>query len=194
MSLAKPTLRAIWAQASTRAIGADGGMLWKLPEDMAFFRRATTGMPVVMGRRTWESFPERFRPLPDRQNIVVTRDASFAADGASIAHSLADGIHGAAAFDDEIWVIGGAQLYEQAMPLLDELWVTEVDTDAEGDAYAPVIDASWTLVRSDPGDPDAWLTSQTGQRYSFKVFARAGRSSCASNSAVVPGSGGTQNR
>ncbi|WOF22029.1 dihydrofolate reductase [Microbacterium betulae] len=167
------TIRSIWAQSRTRAIGGDGGMLWQLPEDTAFFKRATTGLPVVMGRKTWLSFPERFRPLPDRPNIVVTRDEAFRADGVIVVHTLEDGLRAAAAIDDEVWVIGGAEIYRQAMGVADELWVTEVDTDAEGDAYAPEIGDEWEVVRSDPADRDAWLTSRTGTRYRFLVYRRA---------------------
>lgn len=166
------TIRSIWAQSRTRAIGADGGMLWQLPEDMAFFKRATTGAPVVMGRRTWLSFPERFRPLPDRANIVVTRDESFTAEGARVVHTLEDGLAAAAEIDDEVWVIGGAQIYAQAMDVVDELWVTEVDVDAEGDAYAPEIGPEWQVVRSEPEGRTEWLTSRTGTRYRFLVYRR----------------------
>ncbi|MBO3663348.1 dihydrofolate reductase [Microbacterium stercoris] len=165
-------VRAIWAQSASGAIGADGGMLWTLPEDMAFFKRATTGSPVVMGRRTWQSFPDRFRPLPDRPNIVITRDEGFEAPGAEVVHSLDRALARAAELDDEVWVIGGAEIYRQAMPLLDELWVTRVDVDAEGDAYAPEIDGSWHLDRSDPPEHGGWHTSRTGTRYRFEVLRR----------------------
>ncbi|MGK9221461.1 MULTISPECIES: dihydrofolate reductase [unclassified Microbacterium] len=166
------TIRSIWAQSRTRAIGSDGGMLWQLPEDMAFFKRATTGTPVVMGRKTWLSFPERFRPLPDRPNIVVTRDESFAAEGAQVVHSLEDALEAAGRIDDEVWVIGGAQIYAQAMDVVDELWVTEVDVDADGDAYAPEIGEEWRVVRSEPDGAAEWLTSRTGTRYRFVVYRR----------------------
>ncbi|MDI6944529.1 dihydrofolate reductase [Microbacterium barkeri] len=166
------TIRSIWAQSRTRAIGSDGGMLWQLPEDMAFFKRATTGTPVVMGRKTWLSFPERFRPLPDRPNIVVTRDEGFAAEGAQVVHSLEDALEAAGRIDDEVWVIGGAQIYAQAMDVVDELWVTEVDVDADGDAYAPEIGEEWRVVRSEPEGPAEWLTSRTGTRYRFVVYRR----------------------
>ncbi|GAB3278474.1 dihydrofolate reductase [Microbacterium lacusdiani] len=165
-------IRAIWAQASTGAIGAQGGMPWDLPEDLAFFKRATSGCPVLMGRRTWQSFPERFRPLPDRPNIVITRDEGFEAPGAQVVHSLDDALEEAAKLDDEVWVIGGAEIYRQAMPLLDELWVTRIDLDVDGDAYAPEIDDSWHLVRSDPAD-GGWHTSRTGTRYRFEVLRRS---------------------
>jgi dihydrofolate reductase len=165
-------LRAIWAQARTGAIGADGGMPWDLPEDMAYFRRATTGSPVVMGRRTWQSFPARFRPLPDRTNIVITRDPSFEAPGAAVAHSLDEALQVAGDADEVVWVIGGAEIYRQALPRIDELWVTRIDLDVPGDAYAPELDAAWQVVRADPA-AEHWHTSRTGTRYRFEVLRRA---------------------
>jgi len=165
-------LRAIWAQAATGAIGADGGMPWELPEDMAYFKRATMGAPVVMGRRTWQSFPERFRPLPGRANIVVTRDEGFRAPGATVVHGLDEALGAARAHGEDVWVIGGAEIYRQAMPRLDELWVTRIDADLDGDAYAPMIDGSWRLASADPAD-GAWHTSRTGTRYRFEVLRRA---------------------
>ncbi len=167
-------IRSIWAQSRTGAIGADGGMLWDLPEDMAYFARTTSGAPVVMGRKTWLSFPDRFRPLPNRTNIVITRDLDFEAPGAQVVHSLPDALRVAAAESDVVWVIGGAEIYAQAMPLVDELWVTDVDMDAAGDAYAPRIGPEWTVSRADPG-PAQWHTSRTGTRYRFVVYHRVSR-------------------
>lgn len=164
-------VRAIWAQSATGAIGGDGGMLWHVPEDMTFFKRATLGAPVLMGRRTWQSFPDRFRPLPDRPNFVITRDASFEAPGAEVVHGLEEALDRATALDDEVWVIGGAEIYREALPRLDELWVTRIDLDVEGDAYAPEIDDSWHVVRADPAVGD-WHTSRTGTRYRFEVLRR----------------------
>lgn len=168
------TIRSIWAQASTGALGANGEMLWHLPEDMAFFRRATTGLPVVMGRKTWESFPERFRPLPDRANVVVTSDQSYDAPGAELAATLEQAIVRARVHSDEVWIIGGGQIYAQAMDLVDELWVTEIDLDVDGDAHAPEVDEAWTLKRTHPEDPAQWLTSEKGTRYRFRVYTRGG--------------------
>lgn len=168
-------IRSIWAQSRTRAIGADGGMLWHVPEDMAFFKRATVGMPVVMGRKTWLSFPEQFRPLPDRPNIVITRDDGFSAEGAQVVHSLEEGLRAAAEIDDEVWIVGGAQIYAQSMDVVDELWVTEIDTDADGDAHAPEIDSRWEVARSDPED-GSWSVSRTGTRYRVLVYRRSDES------------------
>ena len=133
----------IAAVARNGVIGDGKDLLWKLPEDMAFFRRITMGNPVIMGRKTWDSIPKRFRPLPGRTNIVVTRKADWHADGALAAHGFeealemalesgADNPHGLRAF-----VIGGAELYALALPHADELVITEIDRDYEGDARFP---------------------------------------------------------
>ena len=133
----------IAAVARNGVIGHGNGLLWKLPEDMAFFKRTTFGNPVIMGRKTWESIPPRFRPLPGRTNIVVTRQAGWQADGAVVAHgfeqalelaleSVAPNPHGLRAF-----VIGGAELYALALPHADELVLTEIDRDYTGDARFP---------------------------------------------------------
>ena len=133
----------IAAVARNGVIGHANDLLWKLPEDMAFFKRTTMGNPVIMGRKTWESIPTRFRPLMGRTNIVVTRQASWHADGAQVAHgfeqalemaleSVAANPHGLRAF-----VIGGAELYALALPHADELVLTEIDRDFTGDARFP---------------------------------------------------------
>ncbi|WP_295547584.1 dihydrofolate reductase [uncultured Pseudacidovorax sp.] len=135
-------LNLIYARAANGVIGKDNALPWHLPEDMAHFRTQTRGCPVIMGRRTWDSLPPRFRPLPGRTNIVVTRQADWQAEGAVRAGSLAEAI--AAAGDaPELWVIGGAQLYAEAAPLARRAVVTEIDRDFEGDAFAPVLDAGW---------------------------------------------------
>jgi dihydrofolate reductase len=133
----------IAAVARNGVIGKDNALLWKLPEDMAFFKRTTMGNPVIMGRKTWDSIPPRFRPLPGRANIVVTRQKAWQADGALVAHdfeqalelaleSVASNPHGLRAF-----VIGGAELYALALPHADELVLTEIDRDYDGDARFP---------------------------------------------------------
>lgn len=161
------TLRAIWAQARSGAIGAGGGMPWHLPEDLAYFKRVTLGAPVVMGRRTWESFPPRFRPLPGRENIVVTRDAGYDAPGAVLAPSLEAAVALAGESSADPWIIGGASVYAEAMPSVDELWVTEIDLDVEADAFAPEIGPQWRQTA-----PAEWLTSSDGVRYRFLVYRR----------------------
>ena len=155
----------IWAQARNGGIGRDGAIPWHLPEDMAHFRAATRGKPVIMGRLTWESLPPRFRPLPGRRNIVVTRDHGWSADGAEVAHSVPDARALAGAGD--VCVIGGGQIYEQAMPHATQLLVTEVDLDVDADAFAPRIGPEWTAV-----DVGALRKSADGTGYRFLRYAR----------------------
>lgn len=157
----------IWAQASGGVIGADGGMPWNVPEDLAHFRDLTMGSPVVMGRRTWDSIEPRFRPLRGRRNIVVTRDPAFTADGADVAHSLDDAL----ALDDSPWIMGGAQLYAAAIDRAARLEVTEIALTVDGDAFAPAIDFS--VWQPTPLTADApWLTSRTGLDYRFLTYTR----------------------
>lgn len=160
----------VWAQAHGGVIGRDGGMPWHVPEDLAHFREVTMGMPVIMGRRTWESFPERFRPLPGRRNIVATRNEEWSAPGAERAASLDDALALAAdGAPDTIWVIGGGALFREAIVDADTLEVTELDLAVEGDTTAPGIDG-WEVAAS---DPDAgWHTSRTGIRYRFRRMRR----------------------
>ena len=156
----------IWAQASNGVIGRDNAIPWRIPEDMAHFKNLTTGHPVVMGRRTWDSLPPRFRPLTDRRNIVVTRDRDWSADGAEVAHSIDDAL--ALAGDRETWVMGGGEIYAATLGRADRLIVTEVDLDVDGDAYAPELGPEWVAAAT--GD---WLTSsRDGVRFRFVTYAR----------------------
>ncbi|WP_119698069.1 dihydrofolate reductase [Microbacterium halotolerans] len=164
------TLRAIWAQARGGAIGADGDMPWHLPEDLAHFKHATLGRPVVMGRRTWESFPERFRPLPGRENIVVTSREDYDAPGAALAGSVDDAIAAALAADSEPWIIGGGSIYTATMDRLDELWITEIDVDVVADTHAPHVGEEWHLASRDPAA--GWHENREGIRYRFLTYVR----------------------
>ena len=130
------TLSLIAAVARNGALGKDNALLWHLPEDLKFFRRMTQGCPVVMGRKTWDSLPAKFRPLPGRRNVVLTRQAGLRLEGAETAASLDEALErlsGAA----KVFVIGGAQLYAQALPRADELVLTEVHRDFEADVHFP---------------------------------------------------------
>ena len=151
-------MKLIWAQSVSGVIGRDGGIPWRLPEDLARFKELTLGHTVVMGRLTWESLPASVRPLPGRRNIVVSRNAGYPAEGAEVLTSLpADG-----------WVIGGAQLYALALPLATRCEVTEIDVEVpDGDTFAPVLDDSWSGIAGD------WLTSSSGLRYRFCSYRRA---------------------
>jgi len=103
----------IWAQSANGVIGADGQLPWRIPEDLAHFRMLTDGGTVVMGRATWESLPPRFRPLPGRRNVVLTRQQDWSAPGAVVAHTLDEALTSA---DGDVWVIGGASVYAAALP------------------------------------------------------------------------------
>lgn len=155
----------IWAEAHDRVIGAGGGMPWRVPEDLAHFREVTMGAPVVMGRRTWESFPDRFRPLPGRRNIVVTRDAGWTAEGAERAAGLDEALT-LAGDAETVWVIGGGELYRVAIDRADLLEVTELDLAVDGDTRAPTREG-WPVVAE-----GEWQTSASGIPYRFVTHAR----------------------
>mgnify|MGYP002657715424 FL=1 len=133
----------IYARAANGVIGLNNSMPWHLPEDLAHFKQLTSGNPVIMGRKTWDSLPERFRPLPGRTNIVVTRNTDWSADGVVRASSLEEALRIGAQHGNTVWVMGGAQIYAQALPLADVVEMTIIHQDYAGDAYAPALDAQW---------------------------------------------------
>src|SRR5690606_12716781 len=137
------SVQLIYARAANGVIGHHNAMPWHLPEDLAHFKQLTGSSAVVMGRKTWDSLPERFRPLPGRSNIVVTRQAEWQAAGALRAGSLEEALARAARHSADVWVMGGAQIYAQALPLADAIEATEIGQDFEGDAYAPQLGSEW---------------------------------------------------
>ena len=154
----------IWAQSTSGVIGRDGAIPWHLPEDLTRFKKVTTGHTVVMGRRTWDSLPARFRPLPGRRNIVLTRNSGLEALGAEVVGSI-DAINA----DGQTWVIGGSEIYHLALPAATRCEVTEVEIDLhaeDDDALAPVLDESWI------GTCGQWHDSTSGLRYRFHSFLR----------------------
>ena len=162
----------IWAEARGGAIGRNGEMPWHLPEDLAHFKHSTLGDPVIMGRRTWESLPERFRPLPGRENFVVTRDASYSALGAAVRSSLQAAIDAAEQTGSETtWIMGGGELYRAAMPLADELVITRIGLDVDdADTFAPELGSEWLLA--DAGES---RVSKMGLEYRFERWTREAR-------------------
>jgi dihydrofolate reductase len=160
------TVSLIWAQSRSGVIGAAGRLPWHLPEDLALFRELTTGSTVVMGRRTWESLPERFRPLPGRTNVVLTTRPDWSADGAVRAASVAEVLDR----PGPLWVIGGGAVYAAFLPHADRLVVTEVDVDVDGDTWAPAIGPEWSAVTRVPAD--GWSASSSGARYAVTTYAR----------------------
>jgi dihydrofolate reductase len=163
----KRTVGMVWAQARGGVIGAAGGLPWHLPEDLKLFRALTTGSTVVMGRRTWESLPERFRPLPGRTNVVLTSGPSWSAEGAQRAASVADVLAAHGSF----WVIGGGTVYDAFLPHADRLVVTDVDVVVEGDTWAPALGDGWKRVARTP--EDGWaFSSSSGLRYAVSEYVR----------------------
>jgi dihydrofolate reductase len=145
-------LSLIAAMARNRVIGLHNRLPWRLPTDMKRFRELTTGHAIIMGRKTFDSLA---RPLPNRKNIVVTRDSDYRAEGATVVHNIEDAIACAGA-DPEIFVIGGEQIYRQTLPLASRLYLTLVDSDFEGDAWFPEFDMrDWREVTSEHYPPDA---------------------------------------
>lgn len=159
-------LSLVAAVAGGDVIGRGGTIPWRIPEDMAHFRAVTLGHPVVMGRKTWDSLPDRFRPLPGRRNIVVTRNPDWRAEGAERAPSLAEALVTIGG-EEQVFVIGGAELYAAALPLADELVLTEIDLRVEGDVLFP------------PWDRDAFVetvrrpsVSRDGTSLAFVTYVR----------------------
>jgi dihydrofolate reductase len=145
-------LSLVVAVARNGVIGRDNRLPWRLPDDLAYFKRVTMGHPVVMGRRTWQSIG---KPLPGRTNIVVTHDPAFQAPGCVVAHSLEEAWR-AAGGADEACVIGGTSLFAETLPLADVIHLTEVEADVEGDTYFPGFDRSaWTETEVERHAADA---------------------------------------
>ena len=159
-------LHLIYARAANGVIGANNTLPWHLPEDLAHFKRHTLGCPVIMGRKTWDSLPHKFRPLPGRLNLVVTRQSDWQAQGAQAAASLQDALAQCGNAPDA-WVIGGAQIYAQALALAHSVVVTEIDLQVQGDAFAPELDADWRESSRESH------ISAKGLAYSFLNYPRA---------------------
>lgn len=163
-------IQIIYARAANGVIGKDNAMPWHLPEDMVHFKELTRGCAVIMGRKTWDSLPVRFRPLPGRTNIVVTRQTDWQPDTPSDsvvrAASLEEALKVGQQRSADVWIMGGAQIYAQALPLANAVEVTEIDQHYEGDAYAPVLGTEWKEVRR------STHTSVNGLNYHFVRFER----------------------
>lgn len=161
----------VWAQSAEGVIGAGGTLPWRLPEDLRLFRALTVGSTVVMGRRTWESLPPRFRPLPGRRNVVLssTLDASDA--GVPVARSVEEALTGEALTGDgDLWVIGGGAVYAAFLPHAAEVVVTEVDARPAGDTWAPRLGPEWAPADRVPAT--GWATSTGGLRFRVSLLRR----------------------
>jgi dihydrofolate reductase len=161
------TVSLIWAEAADRVIGNDGTLPWELPEDLQRFKELTTGATVVMGRATWQSLPASVRPLPGRRNIVLSRSPGFQAPGAEVFGSLDDAL---AAADGDVWVIGGASVYAEALARADRVVRTRVHVSVEGDVRAPELGPEWTMVTRDP--ETGLHESASGLGYCVATFRR----------------------
>ena len=150
-------IKLIAAVARNAAIGRNNELLWRLPEDMVRFKALTLGHPVIMGRKTWDSLPAKFRPLPGRRNIVLSRDPGLRLEGAEVSASL-DSALAACAEASQVFVIGGAQIYAEALPIADRLELTEIDADFEADVFFPDWDrAAFTETsRETKTGPQGW--------------------------------------
>ena len=188
LSDAGPVLGLIWAQARGRggrpgAIGLDGSIPWRLPEDMRHFRELTTGHAVIMGRRTWDSLPKRSRPLPGRVNIVLTRDAAWSAPGVAVAttpehavrlaaRSSAQMVDGTPIDASLAWGIGGSAVYRALMPFAHRAVVTEIDIEVDADAFAPALadaDAGWRRTTTGPWRESARGRDDRGRPLRYRV-------------------------
>jgi dihydrofolate reductase len=138
---------------TTRAIGNQGELLWHMPSDMKRFKELTTGHPVIMGRKTWESLPTKYRPLLNRTNIVVTRQTGYKADSATVVDRLSDAFLAAekAAGADETFIIGGGEIYAVALPYATRLYLTLVDSTAEADTFFPQYEKEFKVISNENG-------------------------------------------
>ncbi|WP_137923209.1 dihydrofolate reductase [Cupriavidus sp. 2SB] len=157
-------LTLIVARARNGVIGRDNTLPWRLPEDLQHFKRTTLGAPIIMGRKTWDSIG---RPLPGRRNIVVSRNRDLKLEGAEVVSSLEDAQRLCVGVE-QVFLIGGAQLYAEALPSADRLIVTEIDADVEGDAHFPAVDRStWLETARETHHSEA-----NGFEYAFVVYER----------------------
>jgi dihydrofolate reductase len=157
----------IYARARNGVIGQRNALPWHLPEDLAHFRQTTMGCPVLMGRKTWDSIPLKFRPLPGRRNLVLTRQPQWQAKGAERVASVAEALALCPA-SAVLWVIGGAELFRLAEPLASQAVVTEIDADFEGDAFAPVLGPDWQESSRSRS------ASSSGLGHAFVTYRRRG--------------------
>ncbi|MGY1841127.1 MULTISPECIES: dihydrofolate reductase [unclassified Modestobacter] len=160
------TVRMVWAQTTDGVIGADGGLPWHLPEDLRLFKALTLGGTVVMGRRTWESLPPRYRPLPGRSNLVLSATLDPAEVGVPVARSVEDVLDRG----EDPWVIGGGTVYAAFLPHAAEVVVTEVDARVPGDTWAPPLGPDWARHAQAPAA--GWATSAAGLRFRVSSWRR----------------------
>ncbi len=161
----KPFVSAIVAAAENNVIGKDNKLLWHLPNDLRFFRRTTSGHTVIMGRKTYESVGN---PLPNRRNIVITHQTDYNQPGVEIVHSLEEALKQCAG-EREVFIVGGAEIYRQALPIMGRVYLTRVHAEIAGDTYFPDLDESdWVLISEEAHAPD----ERHVYPYTFLVYER----------------------
>ena len=170
----KIKLAIIVAAARNGVIGKDNKLPWHLPQDLKYFKAQTTGKPVIMGRKTFESIG---KPLPNRTNIIITRNPDWTHENVLVCRSLADAISEAKKLSNEsfseaqafseVMIIGGAEIYKTALPLVDKIYLTRIDADVEGDAWFPeLLESEWVLSHTQAGEIDAT------QPHEFRIYDR----------------------
>jgi dihydrofolate reductase len=149
---------------SNRAIGKNNKLLWRLPQDMTRFKKITQGHVVIMGRKTWESIPLEYRPLSSRTNIIISRNSDYRAPGAHIAHDIASAIeYGEHMHNQDLFIIGGSQIYEETLPYIDKLYITLVDGEFQGDTFFPEFETKFPhIIQSEKG-------IDNGIHYEFQI-------------------------
>ncbi|WP_453995627.1 dihydrofolate reductase [Bacillus nitroreducens] len=154
------------AMDKNRLIGKDNDLPWRLPADLAYFKRVTMGHPIIMGRKTYDSIG---RPLPGRENIIVTRDTSYKMEGCKVIHSIDEILKLNEEHDQELFVIGGAEIFKEILPYSDRLYITEIDEEFEGDTYFPAFDKSeWKVISEEKGVKD----EKNPYDYTFMVYEK----------------------
>ena len=161
------TVSAIVATAKNNVIGRNNDIPWYLPADLKYFKKTTLGHHIIMGRKSFLSIG---RPLPKRTNIIITRDPFFMASGCAVCHSLEEALEMAKKNgEEEVFIIGGGQVYAQSIPLLDKLYLTEVDIETEGDVFFPTLKMEeWQEIKNEPHSPD----EKNEHAFTFKIFER----------------------
>jgi dihydrofolate reductase len=154
------------AMDKNQLIGKDNDLPWRLPADLAYFKRVTMGHPIIMGRKTYDSIG---RPLPGRENIIVTRDTSYKAEGCKVIHSIEEIVKMNQQTDQELFVIGGAEIFKEILPHSDRLYITEINEEFEGDTYFPAFDkAEWKVISEEQGIKD----EKNPYDYTFLVYEK----------------------
>jgi dihydrofolate reductase len=154
------------AMDKNQLIGKDNDLPWRLPADLAYFKRVTMGHPIIMGRKTYDSIG---RPLPGRENIIVTRDTSYEAEGCKVIHSIEEIVKMNEQTDQELFVIGGAEIFKEILPHSDRLYITEINEEFDGDTYFPAFDkAEWKVISEEQGIKD----EKNPYDYTFLVYEK----------------------